>query len=104
MRTTLVAQDVPQWAIDALEKIDYDALNTAFGSMILLGFEGWCASQPQKRMNYQAREITTTIPQNIINVINLIDFANMTPQALQSAKDYLTVKAQSALPQKKGQR
>lgn len=86
---TVLANDLPEWALKAFEAIDYDGLNMLSRTTLMAGLRSWCATQPQRQSNYAARQARTPIPEELASVVNMVDFARMTPQAKAQAKDFM---------------
>jgi hypothetical protein len=105
MRTlnrTVLAKDLPDWAVKSFENIDYDSLNSLTRMSLLASLKMWCNSQPQRRSNYDAVEKSTPIPQDLANVINMVDFNKMTRESTMIAKSFLTNQLWLFAPKYKG--
>lgn len=105
MRTinrTVLAKDLPDWAIKAFENVDYDSLNSLTRVSLLASLKMWCNSQPQRTSNYDAVEKSTPIPQDLANVINMVDFNRMSRDSSATAKAFLTNQLWLFAPKYKG--
>lgn len=105
MRTinrTVLAKDLPEWAVKAFENIDYDSLNGLTRMSLLTSLKMWCNSQPQRTKNYDAVEKSTPIPQELADVINMVDFNRMTRESAMTAKSFLTNQLFLFAPKYKG--
>lgn len=78
----LIAQDVPRWLIDAFTHIDYAKLTLFVRPVFMQQMKAFCAKYPQKTQNYAANIIRTNIPQDVLAILNLIDYTRIDPEQL----------------------
>lgn len=102
MNRTVLAKDLPEWAVKAFEGIDYDSLNSLTRVSLLASLKMWCNSQPQRTSNYDAVEKSTTIPQDLANVINMVDFGMMSKDSQSTARSFLQNQLWLFAPKYKG--
>jgi hypothetical protein len=101
LNKTILAKDIPGWAIKAFESIDYDNMNAFTRTSLLASLRMWCSTQPQRQRQYFAEERMTPIPPELASVINLIDFDRMTRESMMTAKSFLTESLFSFAPKYK---
>lgn len=102
LHKTVLADDLPAWAVKAFEGIDYDSMNAFTRTTLLASLRMWCSSQPQRTTNYNAKQKMTPIPQELADVINMVDFDKMTREAMMTAKSFLTEQLFLFAPKYKG--
>jgi hypothetical protein len=102
LHKTILAKDLPEWAVKAFESIDYDAMNAFTRTSLLASLRMWCNSQPQRQANYDAERRMTPIPQELADVINMVDFSRMTRESTMTAKSFLTESLFHFAPKYKG--
>lgn len=99
-QTQVVASDIPAHVLQAFESLNYDRMDNMIGKMAMSKLREFCMMQPQKRDNYKAVKIETTIPADVLDMINHVDYGAMSPYAKEKIKEFFTSAAWKALPKK----
>jgi hypothetical protein len=77
MSTVIVAADCPPWLVETFSRIDYTRLIVGIRAMFISQLRTFCRRYAQKSANYVAYGNELDIPQDVLDILNQIDYASI---------------------------
>lgn len=81
----IVANDLPAWLLQTFERIDYGRLGI-MGGMFVSQLSAFCQRYPRKTSDYKAHERRSDIPQNVLDILNAIDYGAIDADTMKAMR------------------
>jgi hypothetical protein len=86
MSMNLIASDMPTWLKNIIKKIKYEKLDFASSMAIKL----YLNTLPKKSSGYDIESISTTVPSDVLDTFNSVDYKSIEKNKAKELEKFLT--------------